>query len=310
MGEEFACPHCGKNLGPSPSLTNATLMCPYCQQFFTMEGGVESAPAKEISRESGPVAAKPSVEAPAVDLPKPGPGDMPASAEPPVFARNVAGESDTLKAIAPEDRTKETFGPGADVIASNGREPAEAEKISAPAAFISRPADESAISPYVIPQLPRKTKSSILGISIMIIGLLGFAASLFLVGILTGNYGDYNLIKDNFQFVIERVENLQTTLHGKIGIAFIMTFGFQMVIAGGLVLISLGLLWAGEGIRYKKKSSWIVLIILIALVSAAGFQAVVMSNLSIQPEQTDNLSEPTVNLIDPNGVSEPNRVPY
>ncbi|MCP4710192.1 MAG: hypothetical protein GY869_16335, partial [Planctomycetes bacterium] len=161
MVDEFACPHCGKNLGPSQSSVNTTLMCPYCQQFFTMAGGVEKSVPEVKPPESRPVEKKyGDVGGSKVESAKTDGGDLgsgfqarraPEIVEPPSEVEiltddktsrstpsappsdvggRVGGESDTLKAIGQEDRLTESLSPMAEIMASRDREPVEIERTS------------------------------------------------------------------------------------------------------------------------------------------------------------------------------------
>jgi len=306
MVEEFACPHCGKNLGSSQSPANATLMCPYCQQFFTMAGGGETPPPEVKHHEPKPAETKSSeVGASKIDSPKTDAGDLGAapstqtrrapsvlepstkpellgidkssssisSASLPNVTDNVAGESDSLKAIAPEDRAAKTSGSMADAMGSSDRESIETERISTSPAPLPRPADGSVVSPYIIPPLPRKTAASIVGISIMIAGGVGLLASLLLAIIFTGDNNEVKFVTDNFQPVIVQMDNFQTSLKEITKVEFIESFAFELIVAGCLVFISLAVLWSGDGIRHKKKSAWIALILLVVIVTGGAILA-------------------------------------
>ena len=203
-----------------------------------MAGGVETAAPEAKHPESKPAVIKSAeVAAPKIVSPKSAAGDLgaasaaqtqpsPSVLEPlskpeplsadqtsssispapqPDVTGNIAGESDTLKAIAPEDRTTKSLGPMADIMASRDPEPIETERISTAGAPLSRPADGSVVSPYVIPQVPTKTGFHFIGIFVISVGIMSILGSVSLASILTANYSDYKPLTDIFQPVIGNI---------------------------------------------------------------------------------------------------------
>ncbi|MCP4708366.1 MAG: hypothetical protein GY869_07065 [Planctomycetes bacterium] len=160
------------------------------------------------------------------------------------------------------------------------------------------------ISPYVIPDVSRKTGSSVGGLLVMIIGGVFFLGSLLLAGIFTAAENELKLA-DRFEDVTDLMDEFQSVLVKDYEIEFIGSFGFELIVVGCMVLISMGLMWSGEGIRHKKKSAWITMILMVVIVTGGAILVTITVNtINIAPALNGSYS-PILTRIDEDTAEPP-----
>ncbi|MFC1783142.1 hypothetical protein ACFL02_06110 [Planctomycetota bacterium] len=245
MVNEFACPHCGKNLGYPTEPPGTELMCPYCQLSFHFPAGSGSS----IPTSTGPTFTDPVSPGPVTPEPV---TPEPAASEP-VTPEPVIPETVLAGPESADDLSNETPTPGS--------RPAYSKKTAPPP---PKTVPRSTSTPYIIPDLPRASSTTAVGYLGICAGVLGLLITLVLaLGlILLKLESKVDEATPGIPQLLPLAHKLWDGLYNILGWLNLDLFIIGPILASFLGIFSLAWLWAGFGRLKEKKSARIVLWIL------------------------------------------------